>query len=870
MLELLSLVARGTRELGLRTLYHTVRYFFRERGQRVRFKEYIEAYVENGRSSPPALSEYRRPGRVVDCERHGQRVVVRCDNGAYTLTVLAPELIQVRLDPIDGGGLPATAAPSCAVAKPAADWPPCEFQATEDAAGNGIEIRTEKLICRIDGARGRLTFLDLDGRVISQDEAGGGWHPQGPVACRKQIQEDEHFYGLGERAFGLDLRGRRYENWNTDPRTYQVGQDPIHLCIPTLLGLHSGGDQAYAIFFDNTFRGYFDLGERDSDILSFGAENGPLRYYFIYGPETPDVLDRYTELTGRTPLPPLWMLGYHQSRWSYHPEARVRKLARDFRQVYHVPCDAIHLDIHYMDDYRCFTWDAQRFPDPVKQIDDLHEQGFKVITIIDPGIKADHEYSVCRDGLERDVFCQYPDGETLFKGPVWPGDCYFPDFTAPRVRAWWGDLYQTLVADGVDGFWNDMNEPAIFGLRSTTLPAFIQHDLDGRSGRHAEAHNVYGMQMARATVEGLRKIRPNERPVCITRSGWAGVQRYAMSWTGDNRSDWEHLWLSMPMLMNLGLSGLAHTGPDIGGYSRFASGELFTRWLQMGVFLPFLRSHTFVHSPDQEPWSWGQPYLDINRRYIELRYRLLPYLYTVLWQCHRAGRPVVRPLFWDYQRDEETYTLDDQFLCGDAFLVAPVVEEGAEEREVYLPEGVWYDFWTGQLYEGPAHIIAEAPLERLPLFVRAGSIAPMWPVMQYVGERPVEQLTLHIYPGDGESVLYEDDGRTMAFRRGAYRLTTFTLSTDADERGEPVLTLTRRAEGAYEPAYQQYEIIVVLDAHTSSYRSAQVAAKDGRRETYALQPVEGRVCLTVDAQRFDQLRLTLTPNPGDPDPKRNP
>ncbi len=857
MFELLSLVARGTRELGLRTLYHTVRYFFRERWQRVRLKEHAKAYVENGRSYPPALSDYQRPGRVVGCERHGQRVIVRCENGAYTLTVLAPDLIQVCLDPLGDGAPSAAGAPSYSVAKSAADWPACKFQVIEDTTRNSIEIRTEKLLGRIDQAQGHLTFLDLDGRVISQDKAGVSWHPQGPVICQKQIQEDEHFYGLGERTFGLDLRGRRYENWNTDPRTYHVGQDPIHLCIPVLLGLHSDGNQAYAIFFDNTFRGYFDLGKRDVNTLSFGAENGPLRYYFIYGPETSEVLNRYTELTGRTPLPPLWMLGYHQSRWSYHPEARVRKLARDFREVYHVPCDAIHLDIHYMDDYRCFTWNAQRFPNPEKKLDDLHKQGFKVIAIIDPGIKADHKYSVCQSGLEQDVFCKYPNGETLFKGPVWPGDCYFPDFTAPHVREWWGNLYRTLLADGIDGFWNDMNEPAIFGLRSTTMPLFIQHDLEGRKGQHAEAHNIYGMQMARATVEGLKKIRPDERPVCITRSGWAGVQRYAMSWTGDNRSDWEHLSLSMPMLMNLGLSGLAHTGPDIGGYSRFASGELFTRWLQMGIFLPFLRSHTFVHSPDQEPWSWGQPYLDINRRYIELRYRLLPYLYTVFWQCHRAGQPVVRPLFWDYQQDEKTYTLDDQFLCGDAFLVAPVVKEGTDEREVYLPEGIWYDFWSDELYEGPAHIIVKAPLERLPLFVRAGSVVPMWPVMQYVGERPVEQLTLQIYPGNGKSVLYEDDGRTMAFQRGAYRQTDFTLSTGASEQGEPILALTHRVEGDYKPSYQQYEIIVVPHAHTSPYHSVQVVAKDGHSETHSLRPVEGHARLTVDAQTFDRLQLML-------------
>jgi alpha-glucosidase len=338
------------------------------------------------------------------------------------------------------------------------------------------------------------------------------------------------------------------------------------------------------------------------------------------------------------------------------------------------------------------------------------------------------------------------------------------------------------------------------------MPDFVQHDLDGQGGDHAEAHNVYGMQMVRATINGLERLRPDERPVCITRSGWAGVQRYAMSWTGDNRSNWRNLWLSMPMVMNLGLSGLAHTGPDIGGYSDFATGELFTRWLQMGVFLPFLRSHTFVHSPDQEPWSWGEPYLSINRCYIELRYKLLPYLYTAFWQCAQAGLPIVRPLLLDYQKDPTIHGLDDQFLCGDAFLVAPVIEQGATHRAVYLPHGTWYDFWTDELFIGPAHIEVAAPLERLPLFVRAGSVVPMAPPMQYVGEKPVDVLTLHVYPGNGGGDLYEDDGRTWAFRDGAYRLTHYVITAD----GIPprLLELDRLVEGCYTPTYQEMDVVI--------------------------------------------------------------
>jgi alpha-glucosidase len=408
------------------------------------------------------------------------------------------------------------------------------------------------------------------------------------------------------------------------------------------------------------------------------------------------------------------------------------------------------------------------------------------------------------------------------------------------VREWWGALYRALTDIGVDGVWNDMNEPAIFGLESTTIPDFVRHEIEGRPGDHAEAHNVYGMQMARATTEGLMRLRPNERPVCITRSGWAGVQRYALSWTGDNHSNWEHLWLSMPMVMNLGLSGLAHTGPDIGGFSLFASGELFTRWLQMGIFFPFARAHTFIQSPDQEPWSWGEPYLSINRRTIELRYKLLPYLYTAFWQCAQRGIPIVRPLLMTDPQDPATHALDDQFMCGDAFLVAPIIEEGATQRTVYLPEGAWYNFWSDELIHGPARVTAEAPLERIPIFVRAGSVVPMAPPMQYVGEKPLSPLTLHVYPneaGQTTSQLYEDDGRTWDFQQGGYRQTDFILSAPGGHARE--LELQRRVEGGYEGACEDFVVAV--------HRVGQPPEK---------VLVDG-IPLSADAQQLEEEHLRL-------------
>jgi alpha-glucosidase len=811
VLNALKLLLRGVEELGLRPTWHAVRYHVRKLWWQVRFGRY--------RLPPAEGADVARPGAVQGYRQDGQTVTVDCAGGRYALTVLAPDVIRVHFAPAGAGG--AVSGPAYEVARPDDAWSPCDVEVVEVVAGEAsLELHTARLTCRVARASGRLTFLDADGELVNEDAAGAGaWAggpdgnggPATPVICQKRIQPDERFYGLGERACGLDRRGRVFQSWNSDPQVYELGQDPLYLCIPFLLGLHSDGRQGYGLLFHNTFRGRFDLGAGQADTASFTAVGGELCYTFIYGPALRTVVERYTALTGRTPLLPRWALGYHQSRWSYYPEARVRRLADDFRREHDVPCDAVHLDIHYMDGYRCFTWDDERFPDPAGLVADLHRDGFKVVVILDAGIKADPSYAVYRSGLEEDVFVTLPNGR-LVRGPVWPGDSAFPDFTAPRARAWWRAWVRKMAAVGIDGIWNDMNEPAVFGLEGTTLPDAARHNLDGCGGDHAEAHNVFGMQMARATAEGLAEARPDQRPFAITRSGWAGVQRHAVGWTGDNAATWEQLWLTLPMVMNLGLSGLAFTGPDVGGFFGHPGAELFTRWLQMAVFLPFFRAHTHLGDPDQEPWSWGEPRLSINRRWIEHRYRLLPYLYTALWQCSQTGLPMARPLLLAFQDDSATHELDDQFLCGDHLLVAPILEEGATQRTVYLPAGGWYDVWSDQRLSGPARVEVQAPLERIPVFARAGAVVPTGPPMAYVGERPVDPLTLHVYPpaaDHGEpqvSVLYEDDGETYAYREGDVRLTRFTLRAE----GAPLtrLQLQREVEGRYRPDREALRVVV--------------------------------------------------------------
>ena len=752
--------------------------------------------VYEARAMPPSLPDRKeeepaeRPlGQVVSYRREGQAVQLVCDNGLLRLEVLAEDLIRFRLLPLPADERP-LAPPFSYALDPDVNWPPVPYEIKEDR--QSLTVRTSSLTCRVTRSPVDLSFLDASGQALSEAADGLGFRGTGGF-CTRRLVEAEAIYGLGEKAFGLNLRGQSLELWNTDPHSYEPGDDPIHLSVPMLVALRDG--RAYGLFFDNPGCARVDLGQSNQDRLRYEADTGEVCAYFFGGPGMGLILERYTQLTGRMPLPPRWMLGYHQSRWSYYPEKEVRSLATEFRER-RIPCDVLHLDIHYMDGYRIFTWDRDRFPDPEGLLADLRQQGFRAISIIDPGVKVDAGYRVHDEGMARDLFCRL-DAGTLFRGPVWPGMCYFPDFTDQKVRAWWGGLYRPLLKTGVAGFWNDMNEPAIFGGE---MPRNVQHSYEGRGASHGEIHNVYGLQMARASAEGVRRLSPGRRVPVISRAGYAGLQRYALVWTGDNHSTWAHLRLGVSVCLNLGLSGIAFCGPDVGGFSGNCTGELLARWTQVGALTPFFRNHSAIGTARQEPWAFGEPYESICRRWIEFRYELLPYVYTAAWQSAETGLPMMRPLALAFPDDLRTYGLDDQFLLGDALMVAPVGHAGQTRRQVYLPGGPWYDFWSGECLCG--EIEAEAPLERMPLYARAGSVLPMGPITQHTGEWPPEALRLHIFPGDGESWLYEDDGLSLDYQAGAFQLTRFLCQAGAD------LRVHREVRGPFDPGYARFEIYV--------------------------------------------------------------
>jgi alpha-glucosidase len=469
----------------------------------------------------------------------------------------------------------------------------------------------------------------------------------------------------------------------------------------------------------------------------------------------------------------MWELGFNQSRWGY-TEADFRRLMQEFRQRC-LPCDALYFDIDYMHGYRCFTWDQAGFSRLPELIDDLGKHGFKAVAILDPGIKIDPGYKTYESGTREDIFLKYPDGSRV-SAPVWPGPSHFPDFTNPRARSWWGDQLGALSEVGFSGIWNDMNEPALISLRAeNTLPDYVVHDWEGKGQTHVGGgHNVYGMLMARSTREGLDKLRPGKRQFVITRAAHAGAQRYTSSWTGDNVSTWDHLRLSISMVLNMGLSGMPFTGPDVGGFGGDCEPELFTRWMQLGSMLPFFRVHTSAGTAPQEPWVYGEPYESIIRKYLEQRYQLLPYIYSIFAHCTQEGMPIIRPVFMTDPTDENLRGIDNEFMLGDSLLVAPVLEPGLIKRQVYLPRGVWYEYDTGRLIDGAQDITADAPLDRMPVYVRAGKVLPMWPVRQYVDEKPLEEGRLRAYAGSGDTTIYEDAGEGLTYKNGDYRWSYFT------------------------------------------------------------------------------------------------
>lgn len=716
------------------------------------------------------------------------RFARRFSEARLEIQFLAPDLARVSW-------LPGASPIPYALAK--VDWPEVETQL--DPNSQGWVLSSPELQIAIK-SNGSLNFCTPDGKLLRSDlppifeDNGRSFH-------RAQLAPDERMMGLGEQAAHLDLSGGNFHLWNTDAGgSYAPGADPLYAPIPVYLGLHSEG--SYLVFYENPYRSTFKFSPAPVEAVASerNIQNAPqpdrlaeayfaggmLRYYFIPGPPE-RALERYTELTGRPELPPRWSLGYHQCRWGYKTESDIREVAAGFRE-HAMPVSAIHLDIDYMDGYRVFTIDSQRFPDIQGLSRELAAQGIRLVSILDPGVKQDPVYSVYREGLQKKLFCTLPDGNPLI-GLVWPGWTAYPDFTNPEARRWWGNKYAHLLEAGIAGFWHDMNEPTSFAAwGDLTLPLATQHDLEGVGGDHLQCHNLYALQMNRAGYEGLRQINPDRRPWIVSRAGWAGQQRFAWNWTGDTESSWGALRTTIATVLGMGLSGLPYTGPDIGGHSGSPSAELYLRWFQMAAFLPFFRTHSSLGTARREPWVYGEPYTSILREFLRLRERLEPYLYTLAWEASLTGHPLVRPLFWNQEHLINLWNVEDAFLLGDSLLVAPILEENQVERQVVLPPGVWFSLWDDSPYEGPATVSLPVSLERIPVLVRSGSVIPL---------QQDQTISLHVYgPSNGQASpagrLYSDAGDGYPNAPQDWRVDHFYLLNE-DER----LVLNWDSEGEY-------------------------------------------------------------------------
>lgn len=581
-------------------------------------------------------------------------------------------------------------------------------------------------------------------------------------------------YGLGEKTGFLDKNGAKISNWNTDVFAPH-NKDTIELyqTIPFMM-IHEL-TKTIGIFFDNTYRTEFDM-QTYWDKLTIMAEGGQIDSYIIIAENIKEVVMAYTDLTGKTPIPPKWALGYHQSRYSYMTQSEVEELVQKFKK-YQIPVDSIFLDIHYMDGYRVFTFDEDRFPKYGDLIKNLKEQQIDIVPIVDPGVKKDFDYWVYREGVENEYFSKYFDG-TIYHGEVWPGVSAFPDFLNQKVQKWWGGLHRFYTDLGIRGIWNDMNEPSVFN-ETKTMDLDVMHNQDGKKITHREGHNLYGLYMSKATYDGLKSNLSNCRPFVLTRAGYAGIQRFAAVWTGDNRSYWEHLEMSLPMIMNMGLSGVSFAGADVGGFSSDTTPELLIRWTQVGAFLPYFRNHSVQDSIYQEPWAFGKDTLQSVKKYIELRYRFLPYIYTLFYEGEKTGLPVVRPLVMEYPNDPETFQCSDEFLLGSQILIAPIVRPGKTRRSVYFPEGTWYNFWTDEKIAGGQYYLIHADLNTLPLFIKEGTILPLGTPVKNTKEK--QDIELFVYLSDDKEItgyLYEDDGISFNYRNQEYKITTFRMEED--------------------------------------------------------------------------------------------
>ncbi len=649
-------------------------------------------------------------------------------------------------------------------------------KATVEDAGNTIRISTGNMTAIIRKEPSfKITFVNANGEIISQDADTydyGVTFLGDRISIYKTLQEGERFIGMGEALGNLDRRSTGITLDNTDNYKYGDPRIPMYVSIPFYMGIHHG--HIYGMFINNSHRSFFNFGLSTPRYASVNMEGGDADYFFMYDTSVENIIEHYTSLTGRMPLPPLWSLGYHQSRCSYYPQDQVEWIAETFRRK-RIPIDGIVLDADYQKEYMPFRTDTNRFPDMPGLAKKLAGMQIELTASVYPGVKLDTTYDSYREGIEKGIFIKQADGN-LFETEIAPLRLYLPDYTNPKAREWWITKMAWMKENGINGYWNDMNEPAVGG---SYLPDNLLFDFDGRKASSLEAKNVYGFQMARSSSEAA--IRNGVRPFVLTRSGFAGVQRYAAVWSGDNTASDEGILSGVLLNNQLGLSGIPFVGPDLGGYIGDGNKDLYRRWIQVGIFSPYVRNHKGYLTPTNEPWSYGEENEAISKTWIGLRYRLMPYIYSKFHEATQTGMPIARSLAITHPFDDKVYDLQYQyqFLFGDAILVVPLTTAD-KTKQVYLPGAEWYNLYTDEKLDGNTEFAVTCSDYTIPLYVKASSIIPMQSQVQSTKEMPSDTLLVHVYHGiePHSFVYYEDDGTSFEYLKEIYCKRIYQLVPD--------------------------------------------------------------------------------------------
>jgi alpha-glucosidase len=581
-----------------------------------------------------------------------------------------------------------------------------------------------------------LRLSDSDSNAWLEGDEDGWFGKSGEAwLVRLKYQAGMRFFGLGQKTGMLEKTGVRTQFWNVDVWGYhplsqiRIGEvDPQYISVPWLIIEREidGVRKAIGLYVDHPGKVFMSLApdmrlHHCQDAVAggsfyLGAPDGVPSIQVFLGETVEDVAEQFSRFVGTMACPPVWAFGNHQCRWGYRGEADLLELDRGFRE-HAIPCDGLWLDIDYMDGFRVFTTSKEHLPTPQVTLQALRRKGRKVVAILDPGVKDEPGYSIREEGLANDLFCHNPNGDA-YRGFVWPGATLFPDFSLPETKAWWAEKVAQFCELGFAGFWLDMNDPSTGSVEQDSM-------LFGRGKcEHASYHNLYANGMAEATWIGLRKACSQETPFLITRSASAGISRWSGVWMGDNYSNWFHLQQSIPMALNLSLSGIPFMGADVPGFGDDANAELMQRWVQAHCLFPFFRNHSVKDSIRQEPWVFGEPTTAIVRKYVQLRYRFIPYLKSLFEEHSRTGALVLRPYFLEDSADD-SHSVEDQYFLGRNVFVAPILAENQKERTVRFPKGEWVDFWTREPVNGPCVKVVKAGADHLPLYYRKFSNIPI-------------------------------------------------------------------------------------------------------------------------------------------------